>query len=49
MRAIERHVLNLSSVMTKFIVVTGASKGIGRGDAAAAEADKHTIPRKQQR
>jgi hypothetical protein len=29
MRAIERHVRNLSSVMTKFIVVTGASKGIG--------------------
>ncbi len=34
--------------MTKFIVVTGMSKGTGRADAAAAEADKHTIPRKQQ-
>ncbi len=32
MREIERHVRNLSSVMTKFIVVTGASKGIGQGD-----------------
>jgi hypothetical protein len=36
MRAIERHVLNLSSVMTMFIVVTCESKGIGRADAAAA-------------
>ena len=49
MRAIERHVRNPSSVMNRFIVITGASKGIGRADAAAAEADKHTIPRKQQR
>ena len=36
MCAIARHVLNLSSVMTKFIVVTGASKRSRRADAAAA-------------
>jgi NAD(P)-dependent dehydrogenase (short-subunit alcohol dehydrogenase family) len=39
MRAIERHIRNPSSVMTKFIVVTGVSKGIGRA-AANALADE---------
>jgi len=32
-RAIERHVRNLSSVMTKFIVVTGASRELVAHDS----------------
>ena len=39
MRAIERHVRYLSSAMTKYIVVTGASKGIGRAAAGALADD----------
>jgi hypothetical protein len=39
MRAIERHVRNLSSVMSRFIVITGASKGIGRAAADALADD----------
>jgi NADP-dependent 3-hydroxy acid dehydrogenase YdfG len=43
MRAIERHVRNLSSVITKFIVVTGASKGSGRAAADALADDGRSV------
>jgi 3-oxoacyl-[acyl-carrier protein] reductase len=43
MCAIERHVRNLSSVMTKFIVITGASKGIGRAAANALADDGWSV------
>jgi 3-oxoacyl-[acyl-carrier protein] reductase len=43
MRGIERHVRNLSSVMSRIIVITGASKGIGRAAADALADDGWSV------